>query len=182
MSDVTPESDERRQYLTFVSAGQTFGVPIMRMKEIVPYSGCTRVPLAPGPVAGLINLRGRAIPVVDLAVRFGFERTRVTRRSCILIVDLVDRERPEMGILADSVSRVMDVDAESLEAAPSFGSGVSSSYLTEMVKADGDFIPVIDIEQVLDVEACDPGSLAPATEAVAQPPDVSSAEEAPADA
>lgn len=155
MSELDPEAGDGRQYLTFVSAGQTFGIPIMRMKEIVPYEGCTRVPLAPGPIAGLINLRGRAIPVLDLAIRFGSSSTPVTRRSCVLIVDRVEQGLPEMGIVADSVSRVMDVAERDREEAPSFGTGVSAVYLTGMVRSDDDFIPILDVDRVLDIHVGD---------------------------
>ena len=165
MNELDQDVGDGRQYLTFVSAGQTFGIPIMRMKEIVPFQGCTRVPLAPGPIAGLINLRGRAIPVLDLAIRFGSQGTPVTRRSCVLIVDRADQGLPEMGIVADSVSRVMDVAERELEQAPSFGTGVSAAYLTAMVRSENDFIPILDIDRVLDINTGDLDLVAAAPEA-----------------
>jgi purine-binding chemotaxis protein CheW len=150
MNEGSEEIVDGRQYLTFVSAGHDYAIPIMRMKEIVPYTGSTKVPLAPHVIRGLINLRGRAIPVLDLSVRFGSPETEVTKRTCVLIVDLnEDSERPDLGILADSVSRVIEVDAEALEETPSFGMGVSPEYLLGMVKAGDGFIPIIDVEEVL---------------------------------
>lgn len=144
---------ESRQYLTFVSAGNDYAIPIMRMREIVRYTGSTKVPLAPRVIRGLINLRGRPIPVLDLSVRFGSAKTEVTKRTCVLIVDLdEDQDRPDMGILADSVNRVIDVDSEELEETPSFGMGVSPEYLCGMVKSEDGFIPIIDVEEVLQSE------------------------------
>jgi len=150
MNEGSEENVEGRQYLTFVSAGHDYAIPIMRMKEIVPYTGSTKVPLAPHMIRGLINLRGRAIPVLDLSVRFGSPETEVTKRTCVLIVDLnEDRDRPDLGILAESVSQVMEVESEALEETPSFGMGVSPEYLLGMVKSGDGFIPIIDVEEVL---------------------------------
>jgi purine-binding chemotaxis protein CheW len=105
------------------------------MKEIVPYGTSTKVPLIPDEIRGLINLRGRAIPVLDLAVRFGGEKTEVTNRTCVLIVDLADdQDRPDMGILADSVSRVIEIGPTELEDTPNFGLGISPDYLLGMAK------------------------------------------------
>lgn len=154
MSDVREGIVEPGQYLTFVSAGQDYAIPIMRMREIVPYTGSTKVPLAPEAIRGLINLRGRAIPVVDLSVRFGSQATCVTKRTCVLIVDLDDdQERADVGILAESVSRVIDVGIDELEETPSFGMGAARDCLSGMLRSSGEFIPIIEVEEVLDAES-----------------------------
>ena len=153
MNQAIEEIAESTQYLTFVSAGHDYAIPIMRMREIVRYTGSTKVPLAPRVIRGLINLRGRAIPVLDLSIRFGSSETEVTKRTCVLIVDLdEDQDRPDMGILADSVNRVIEAGSEDLEETPSFGMGVAPEYLSGMVKSEGGFIPIIDVEEVLQSE------------------------------
>lgn len=154
MNDVNEEIVETGQYLTFVSAGEHYAISIARMREIVPYTGSTKVPLAPTVIRGLINLRGRAIPVVDLSIRFGNAETSVTRRTCVLIVDLdEDQDRADVGILAESVSQVIDVGIDDLEETPSFGMGAARDCLSGMLRSNGDFVPIIDVEEVLDTEA-----------------------------
>lgn len=176
MSEITEEIVEAGQYLTFVSAGQDYAIPIMRMREIVPYTGSTKVPLAPDAIRGLINLRGRAIPVVDLSVRFGSPETSVTKRTCVLIVDLDEEEdRADVGILAESVSRVIDVAIDELEETPSFGMGVARDCLSGMLRSSGEFIPIIEVVEVLDAEAEFLASLPTASQAM----DLSGAEQEP---
>lgn len=154
MSDVGEENGPSGQYLTFASAGQDYAIPITRMREIVPYTGSTKVPLAPAVIRGLINLRGRAIPVVDLSVRFGKGETSVTKRTCVLIVDLDDGEvHGDVGILAESVSRVLEVRRDELEETPSFGMGVARECLSGIVRAGEEFVPVLDVPEVLNTEA-----------------------------
>ena len=172
MSDVTEEAVEAGQYLTFVSAGQDYAIPIMRMREIVPYAGSTRVPLAPSVIRGLINLRGRAIPVLDLSIRFGQVQTSVTKRTCVLIVDLnEDQDRTNVGILAESVSRVIDVGLDELEETPSFGMGAARECLSGMLRSSGEFIPIIDVEQILEAEATFLADLPTDAEATCVPSD-----------
>jgi purine-binding chemotaxis protein CheW len=144
---------DREQYLTFLSAGQNYAIPIMRMREIVPYKGSTQVPFAPRGVRGLINLRGRAIPVVDLSVRLGEAEMVATKRTCVLIVDLDDDVgRPDLGILADSVDCVVDVGRSELEDTPSFGVGIASEYLQGMLRSGDGFIPIIAVGELLRAE------------------------------
>ena len=154
MQELIEETVESEQYLTFTAGGESYAIQIMRMREIVPYRDSTKVPLAPDVLRGLVNLRGRAIPVIDLSVRFGGPETPVSRTTCVLIVDIDEsQDRPEMGILADSVSRVIDVDRSSLEESPNLGMGPAAGFLDGMVKWEDGFIPIIDIEEVLRFDA-----------------------------
>lgn len=140
------------QYLTFSSAGTDYAVPIMRMKEIVPYERSTRVPMTPREIRGLINLRGRAIPVLDLAARFGQLPTEVSNRTCVLIVDLDgESDNGDMGILADSVSRVIDIGPDEFEGTPDFGTNVAPELILGMAKQDERFIPILDVAKLLDL-------------------------------
>lgn len=151
--EANEESVENLQYLTFNTDGHDYAIPIHHMKEIVPYKGSTTIPLAPAAISGLINLRGRAISVLDLSIRFGGQETGMTKRTCVLIVDLRDeRDGCDMGILADSIRRVIDVEASDLEETPSFGLGAATEYLMGMLRTDDGFIPIIDIEKVLNPE------------------------------
>ena len=106
--------------------------------------------MAPAVIRGLINLRGRAVPVIDLAIKFGSPETRRTNRTCVIIVDVyVGEEEVVMGILTESVLKVIDLPKEEIDEAPNFGTGVSSHYLSGLAKIDGDFVPIIDVETVL---------------------------------
>lgn len=145
------ETGDYSQYLTFQSAGAAYAVGILQVKEIIPYTGATKVPLAPEVIRGLINLRGSAVAVVDLAVRFGAPPTTDSKRTCVVIVDVaMGDDDAVMGILADSVSEVIDVPNTDVDNTPSFGTGVASDYLDGLAKVAEDFIPIINVERVLE--------------------------------
>src|SRR3954468_22996091 len=101
------------QYLTFSLMGEEYAVGILKVREILEYDVVTRVPKAPAWVRGAINLRGRVVPVVDLAVRFGQPPAEISKRTCIVILDVdMDGDTTVIGILADSVSQVIDLKPE----------------------------------------------------------------------
>ena len=153
MSDASQNADQFSQCLTFTSAGEEYAIEILHVKEILPFSGATKVPMAPPAVRGLINLRGSAVPVVDLAVKLGAPATEVSNRTCVIIMDVaVGEDFTVMGILADSVSQVLDVHAEDVAETPAFGIGVPTEHLRCIANIDGRFVPVIDIEGVLSAE------------------------------
>src|SRR6266550_2257747 len=103
MSLTSSSSQERTQYLSFVLCGEEYAVNILRVKEIIEYDALTRVPAMPAAVRGVINLRGRVVPVVDLAARFGLAVSAITRRSCIVMVEFADGdESVVMGIITDA--------------------------------------------------------------------------------
>jgi purine-binding chemotaxis protein CheW len=153
---VTPVSEdvvELSQYLTFQAAGEEYAIAILQVKEILSYTGATKIPMAPDAIRGLINLRGSAVPVVDLAVQFGRPETPASKRACVVIVDVgVGEQQEVMGILTDSVSEVIDLRAEEIEDAPSFGAGVRQEYVAGLAKAGEGFVPILDIERVLSSE------------------------------
>src|SRR5881392_3395932 len=112
----TQSTTPRTQVLTFVLAGEEYAVDILRVKEIIEYDTLTRVPAMPACVRGVINLRGRVVPVVDLAARFGLAESNITRRSCIVMVELADGdESVVMGIITDAVSQVLDLADSAIE-------------------------------------------------------------------
>src|SRR5436190_9375253 len=119
MTNTTPAS--RTQYLSFVLAGEEYAVDILRVKEIIEYNSLMRVPGMPESVRGVINLRGRVVPVVDLARRFGLPESVITPRSSIVIVEIGSAEGDVViGVITDSVSTVLDLDADRIQLPPSF--------------------------------------------------------------
>jgi purine-binding chemotaxis protein CheW len=143
-------NQQQSQYLTFIVGDAEYGVGILRAKEIIEYDTITTVPNAPHFVRGVINLRGRVVPVVDLAVRFGREPAEATRRSCIVVVE-VDRDgvRDVVGIVADRVSQVAELPPSAIEPPPAFGSGLRTEWLLGLGRADRGFILLLDTDRVL---------------------------------
>lgn len=138
------------QYLGFALGGEEYAVGILRVREIIEYTAVTRIPSAPPSVRGVINLRGGVVPVVDLAVKFGQAPCTVTRRTCIVVVEVsLDGERLTLGVLADSVSQVMELSAADIEPPPAFGTSVHVDYLLGMGKTPRGFVLILDVERVL---------------------------------
>ena len=139
------------QFLSFQLAGEEFAFGILRVKEILEYDTITRVPSAPAAIRGVINLRGSVVPVVDLALLFGLAPTAVTKRTCIVIVEVrADDTEIVMGVLADAVSQVIDLGPDAIEPPPAFGSRVRVEYLVGMGKVDArKFVLILDIDRLL---------------------------------
>jgi purine-binding chemotaxis protein CheW len=152
MANDTSVSQARAQYLSFVLCGEEYAVNILRVKEIIEYDALTRVPSMPPSVRGVINLRGRVVPVVDLAARFGLPESGVTRRSCIVMVELMDNEESVvLGIIADAVSQVLDLAPSEIEPAPSFGTAINSRFIEGMAETGGGkkFVIILDVDRAL---------------------------------
>jgi purine-binding chemotaxis protein CheW len=146
----THEGDDLAQYLTFQSAGEAYALPILRVKEIIPFVGATTVPLAPSVIRGLINLRGSAVAVIDLAVRFGAPATRDSKRTCVVIVDVCSADdETVMGILTDSVNEVIDLPSGDIDTTPDFGTGLAPSFIDGLAKVSDSFIPILNVDSVL---------------------------------
>ena len=144
---------EHAQYLTFQVADAEYGVGILQVREIIEYDTITRVPHAPAAVRGVINLRGSVVPVVDLAVKFGLPESRITKRSCVIVVECVlDGELTVMGVLCDAVSQVIDLTAADIEPAPAFGSRVRIEFLRGMGKVGGKFVLLLDLDRLLSAQ------------------------------
>jgi len=142
-----------QQYLTFAVTGEVFGVAIVSIKEIIEYRATTEVPMMPEFMRGIINLRGRVVPVIDLAVRFGRPRGEVTRRSCIVIVEARQgAEQHDLGVLVDAVSAVAEIPDADIEPPPSFGAKLRSDFITGMGKIDEKFVILLDVSKVLSIE------------------------------
>lgn len=141
--------DEAAQYLTFLLGGEPFAVGIMLVKEIIEYGRVTPVPMMPPWIRGVINLRGAVVPVLDLAARFGRPLAEVTRRTCIVVVEINDGERRDVGVVVDAVSAVLDIAAADIEPPPEMGAGIRSEFIRGMGKIDGRFVIILEAERVL---------------------------------
>ena len=139
-----------QQFLSFQIAGEEYAARILRVREIIEYGVVTRVPTTPPWVRGVLNLRGGVVPVIDLAVKFGLPPGEITARTCIVIVEVgLGGETALMGVVADAVSQVMEVQPQDVEPPPSFGTRVRIEYLKGMAKADKKFVLLLDIDRVL---------------------------------
>lgn len=144
---------EQTQYLTFHLAGEEYAIGILQVKEIIAYGTLTKVPQTPRSIRGVINLRGNVVAVADLAVKFGLPPSRVTDRSCVIIVETnPEGAKIVMGIVADSVSQVIDLPAHEILPAPAFGTHIRLDFLRGMGKAGQKFVLVLDIDKVLAAE------------------------------
>jgi purine-binding chemotaxis protein CheW len=143
----------QQQFLTFLIAGEEYGIGILRVKEIIEYEPLTRVPTMPKCIRGVINLRGSVVPVIDLSVKFGLGESAVTRFTCIIIVEVdLDGTPTLMGLMSDSVSQVVELTPEEIEPAPAFGTRIRVDHLLGMGKIDKKFIMIFDVDRVLSID------------------------------
>lgn len=142
------------QYLTFLLDGESFGIDILGIKEIIEYHSLTAVPMMPACVRGVINLRGAAVPVIDLQARFGRRRSEVTKRTCIVIVEVAgEGQRHDVGVVVDAVNEVLDIPPADIEPAPSFGARIRADFIHGMGKVRGRFVVLLNADRVLGIEA-----------------------------
>ncbi len=148
--EASEEREEQFQYLTFGVDGEEYAIGILQVREIIGHRTPTTVPMAPDYVIGVINLRGSVVPVVDLAVKFGLPGVAITKRTCIVIVDVeVDNELAMTGILVEGVHAVIDLPPADIEEPPSFGTGAAGQHLVGMGTLGESFVPILDIDRVL---------------------------------
>ena len=141
------------QYLTFMLGGEAYAIGILAIKEIIEHVNMTRVPMMPQFIRGVINLRGAVVPVIDLGVRFGTGATQVTRRTCIVIVEVENEdESQDVGILVDAVNEVMDIAGANIEPAPDFGTRISTEFIAGMARIGDEFVIILEPARVLSVD------------------------------
>ena len=146
-------NEKAGKYLTFSLAGEEYGIAILKVKEIIGMMPITSVPQTPEFVKGVINLRGKVIPVTDLRLRFAMREIDYTDRTCIIVVEIQGQESTiQVGIVVDAVSEVMNIKAEEIEPTPSFGTKVDTDYILGMANLDGQVKILLDIDQVLTSE------------------------------
>jgi purine-binding chemotaxis protein CheW len=138
------------KYLTFKLAAEEYGLEILKVQEIIGTMRITRVPQMPSFIRGVINLRGKVIPVVDLRQKFGLAAQADTERTCIIVVQISQGDRRvTTGILVDDVSEVQNIAAEQIEPPPSLGASVSTDFILGMGKVAQKVVMLLDTEQVL---------------------------------
>jgi purine-binding chemotaxis protein CheW len=144
---------EPTQYLTFVLAGELFAIGILAIKEIIEYHNITEVPMMPPSVRGVINLRGAVVPVMDLQVRFGRVPSAVTKRTCIVIVEIqTEEDRQVVGVVVDAVNEVLDISPADIEPSPAFGAKIRADFIQGMGKVKGNFVILLDVDRVFLLE------------------------------
>lgn len=142
------ETKEDNQYLIFLLEGEMFGLPILKIKEIIEHTEITRVPMMPKFIRGVINLRGNVVPVVDLNHRFYNTVTNINRKTCIIIVETnLDGVRADVGVLVDVVNEVVEIP--DIEPTPTFGSSIQVEFVAGIGKLDEKFVIVLNIDSVL---------------------------------
>jgi purine-binding chemotaxis protein CheW len=141
------------QFLTFSLGQEAFGIGILHIKEIKEFGGVTQIPMMPHFVRGVINLRGNVVPVIDLGVRFGRGDIPITRKTCIIIVEInTEDELIDIGILVESVNEVLEIPPDKIEPAPSFGSKIRTDFIQGIGKSDNRFIIILNVQKVLSVD------------------------------
>ena len=146
-------ADREGKYLTFTMDNEEYGIGILKIKEIIGMMPITPVPRTPEHVKGVINLRGKVIPVVDLRLRFGMEAIDYTERTCIIVVEIASPTGTvQIGIVVDSVSEVLNIKAEDIEDTPTFGTKLDTDYILGMAKMEGGVKILLDIDKVLNTE------------------------------
>jgi purine-binding chemotaxis protein CheW len=152
--EVTPvESMEGlSQFLTFHVCQERLAIGILDVQEIIEITAMTKVPMTPDFIKGVINLRGSVVPVVDLASRLERCVSTITKRSCIVLVDVgVDEEHQTIGMLVDEVNEILEIPEENMQPAPDFGTDIRADFIQRMGRVDDLFIVLLDVNHVLSV-------------------------------
>ena len=143
-------TNQEEKYLTFSLAGEEYGVRILKVKEIIGMMPITPLPKTPRFVRGVINLRGKVIPVIDLKVKFGLQEAEPIEKTCIIVMEIQrKKEAISMGIMVDSVSEVISIKASDIEAASNFGFVEGNDYIQGMAKLNGRVKILLNIENIL---------------------------------
>jgi purine-binding chemotaxis protein CheW len=142
--------EKEGKYLTFTLAEEEYGIGILKVKEIIGMMTVTTVPQTPDFVKGVINLRGKVIPVMDLRLRFGMEAIDYNDRTCIIVVEIEGSAGTiQVGIVVDSVSEVLNIKGEDIEETPTFGAKLNTDYILGMAKMEDSVKILLDIDRVL---------------------------------
>ena len=142
--------DKEGKYLTFTLAEEEYGIGILKIKEIIGMLPITSVPQTPDFVKGVINLRGKVIPVMDLRLRFGMSSIDYSERTCIIVVEIDGNSGTILiGIVVDAVSEVLNIKGDDIEKTPTFGAKLNTDYILGMAKMEGGVKILLDIDRVL---------------------------------
>ena len=155
MDEAIKAAGEREgKYLSFSLANEDYAIGILKIKEIIGMMPITPVPQTPDFIKGVINLRGKVIPVMDLRMKFGMEAMEYSDRTCIIVVEIQgDIANILIGIVVDTVSEVLNIKAESIEDTPMFGTQLDTEYILGMAKLEGGVKILLDIDSVLGADS-----------------------------
>ena len=146
-------TDKEGKYLTFSLASEEYGIGILKIKEIIGMMPITSVPQTPEYIKGVVNLRGKVIPVMDLRLRFGMPAMDYTERTCIIVVEISGQAGTvQVGVVVDAVSEVLNVKSEDIAPTPCFGTKLNTDYILGLAKTGGGIKILLDITRVLSSE------------------------------
>ena len=138
------------KYLTFALAGEEYGLPVLRVREIIKMLAITAVPQAPPHVKGVINLRGKVIPIVDLRVRLGCASSAYEERTCIIVAEVtIRRTAVMMGLVVDAVAEVLTVGLDELQATPAVAEAGELDYITAAARVKGRVMFLLDLDRLI---------------------------------
>jgi purine-binding chemotaxis protein CheW len=162
MQTITPVENSRMpkdsahdgKYLTFTLGNESYGIEVLKVREIIQMQSITHVVKMPDFIKGVINLRGKIIPVIDLRAKFDLSDGEITNNTCIIVVNYTNHNNDcsQIGIIVDGVEEVLNISSKEIEAPPQFGSGLQSEYILGMAKVRGIVKTLLDIDQVLNVD------------------------------
>lgn len=146
-------AEQIQQYLTFMLGAEMFALNILNIKEIIEYGQLTEVPRMPSFIRGVINLRGAVVPVIDMAARFGKTSSHITRKTCVVIIEVEHEEEQHIvGVMVDAVNEVLDINADQIEPPPSFGANIRSDFIEGMGKVNQKFVIILSVNSVLSMD------------------------------
>ena len=142
------------KYLTFVLGEESFGVAVIKVREIIRMQEVTEVPQMPAHIKGVINLRGKIIPIVDLRIKFSLDMQDLTNKACIIVVQVLSKEstNSQMGIIVNAVEEVTNITADAIEEAPNFGNQLDQTYILAIAKIKEKVKTLLDIDTILEPE------------------------------
>lgn len=145
--------EEAGQYLTFEVAQEGYAIDILEVREIIEMGRMTRVPMTPEHIRGVINLRGNVVPVVDLSARLGKTVSKLTKRSCIVLVEVtIGDDKQSLGMLVDEVKEILEIAPTDLQPPPSFGTDIRTDFIQAMGRVADEFMIMLDVNHVLSVD------------------------------
>jgi purine-binding chemotaxis protein CheW len=152
MAEITHKNAEGTQYLSFYLKNEMFAINVSSVREIIEYTQITRVPMMQSCIAGVTNIRGNVIPVLDLSDRLGMGGSAISKRSCVITVEAdVEGEEMDVGLIVDMVDQVYDVTQQQKMEAPEFGSKIRKEFMQTMAKVEGKFMTFLDMGGILNI-------------------------------
>lgn len=145
--------DQLRQYLTFRAGNENLAISILDVKEIIEINTITDVPMTPDYIRGVINLRGNVVPVIDLSARLGRQSSEITKRSCIVLVQVDYNDDAQLlGMLVDAVDEILEIPEANIMPPPDFGADIRIDFIQAMGRVGDAFIILLNINRVLSVK------------------------------